>query len=66
MTSEYGNVEEAPESFNVCATFRKKSHARFYDMKGGVRSMDIDEARQLMLTVGGDREVKIWSLKDVL
>ena len=44
----------------------KKSYAKFYDMRGGVRAMDLDEKRRLMATVGADREVKIWSLRDVM
>ena len=44
----------------------KKSHAKFYDMRGGVRAVDVCERRRLMATVGGDREVKIWSLRDVM
>ena len=44
----------------------KKSYAKFYDMRGGVRAVDLDEKRRLMATVGADREVKIWSLRDVM
>jgi len=44
----------------------KKSHAKFYDMRGGVRAVDVCERRRLMATVGADREVKIWSLRDVM
>ena len=35
-------------------------------MRGGVRAVDVDEKRRLMATVGPDREVKIWSLRDVM
>ena len=35
-------------------------------MRGGVRAVDVCERRRLMATVGADREVKIWSLRDVM
>jgi WD40 repeat protein len=57
----------APKTYkSLFSLFRKKSHAKFYDMKGGVRSVDFDESRRLMVTVGADREVRVWSLKELL
>ncbi len=46
--------------------YRKKSLARFYDMKHCVRSMSYDDSRKMMLTVGPDHIIKVWSLKGIL
>ena len=44
----------------------KKSLARFYDMKHCVRYMSFDEGRKMMLTVGPDHIIKVWSLKGIV
>jgi len=44
----------------------KKSLARFYDMKHCVRYMSYDENRKLMLTIGPDHIIKVWSMKGIL
>jgi len=44
----------------------KKSMARFYDMKHCVRYMSYDEGRKMMLTVGPDHIIKVWSLKGIV
>ena len=46
--------------------YRKKSLARFYDMKHCVRFMSYDDSRKMMLTVGPDHIIKVWSLKGIL
>lgn len=45
---------------------RKKSHARFHDLKHTIKMMDLDEENKLLVTVGQDRLVKLWSVKDIL
>ena len=45
---------------------RKKSLARFYDMKSSVRYMDFDEKRKLLITVGPDHLIKIWKVNGIL
>lgn len=35
-------------------------------MKSSVRQMDLDEKKRVLLTVGQDRMVKLWGLKNVL
>lgn len=44
----------------------KKSLAKFYDLKHSVVAMDWDEEQKLLATVGNDRIIKIWSLKDII
>ena len=46
--------------------FRKKSLARFHDMKHCVRYMSYDENRKMMLTIGPDHIIKVWSMKGIL
>ena len=45
---------------------RKKSLARFHDMKHCVRYMSYDENRKMMLTIGPDHIIKVWSMKGIL
>jgi len=44
----------------------KKSLARYYDMKHCVRYMSYDDSRKMMLTVGPDQIIKVWSIKGIL
>ena len=46
--------------------YRKKSLARYYDMKHCVRYMSYDDSRKMMLTVGPDQIIKVWSIKGIL
>ena len=40
--------------------------ARYYDMKHCVRYMSYDDSRKMMLTVGPDQIIKVWSIKGIL
>jgi len=44
----------------------KASHAKFIDLKHSVRKFDYDDQRGLLLTVGQDKLVRIWSTRGTL
>lgn len=44
----------------------KRSNTIFHDLKHSIKAMDIDFDRNLMITVGSDRIVKLWAIKNVL
>ena len=54
------------EALSFILSFRKVSLARFYDLKHTIKSMDLDEHNDLLVTVGQDRMVKLWSVKNIL
>lgn len=44
---------------------RRPSLALFHDAKHSVVSIDLDEKRKQLLTVGQDRVIKIWDLSSI-
>lgn len=46
--------------------FRQHPLASFHDAKHTIVCMDIDEARDRLLTVGQDRVIKIWDVSALL
>lgn len=45
--------------------YRRPSLASFLDAKHSIVSMDLDEDRKRLLTVGQDRIIKIWDLSSM-
>lgn len=46
--------------FSYC--YRRVSLASFHDAKHSIMYMDLDEARDRLLTVGQDRLIKVWDI----
>lgn len=52
-------------NFTNSIILRRPSLASFYDAKHSIVSVDLDEERKLLLTVGQDRIIKIWDLSPI-
>lgn len=49
----------------LCNPSRRPSLALFHDAKHSMVSIDLDEKRKQLLTVGQDRVIKIWDLSSI-
>lgn len=59
------DVRVCDPCFKHLQTIERPSLATFHDAKHSIVSMDLDEERKRLLTVGQDRIIKIWDLSSI-
>lgn len=59
------DVRVCDACFKQLQTVERPSLATFHDVKHSIVTMDLDEERKKLLTVGQDRVIKIWDLSSI-